>query len=47
VDQDDALEAMRKLDLMLTEQKARESSDRVQISIPLKKNRDSEESLNI
>ena len=45
VDQDDALEAMRKLDVMLIEQKARESSDIVQTGFSLQKNRDSEESL--
>ena len=45
VDQDDALEAMRKLDLLLVQQKSDESSDIVQTSLPLQKNRDSEESL--
>jgi hypothetical protein len=45
VDQDDALEAMRKLDVLLTEQKARESSDIVQTGFSLQKNRDCEEFL--
>jgi hypothetical protein len=45
VDQDDALEAMRKLDVLLIKQKARESSDIVQTGFPLQTNRDSEESL--
>ena len=45
VDQGDALEAMRKLDVLLTEQKARESSDIVQTGFSLQKNRDSGESL--
>ena len=42
VDQDDAVEAMRKLDLLLMEQKAQESSDIVQTAISLQKNRDPE-----
>ena len=47
VDQDDAVEAMRKSDLSLMEQKARKSSDIVQTSSSLQENRDSEESLSI
>jgi integrase len=45
VDQDDALEAMRKLDLLLLEQKACESSDQVQTDFPSQKNRGSREPL--
>ena len=45
VDQDDALEAMRKSDVLLIEQKARESSDIVQTGFSLQKNRDSKEPL--
>jgi hypothetical protein len=40
VDQDDALEAMRKLDLLLVGQKTRESSDIVQTGFSIQKNRD-------
>ena len=40
VDQDDAMEAMRKLDLLLVEQKTRESSDIVQTGFSIQKNRD-------
>jgi len=47
VDQDDALEAMGKLDLLLAEQKASKSSDQVQTGISLQKNRDSKEPLSI
>ena len=45
VDQDDALEAMRKLDLLLVQQKADESSDIVQTSLSVQKNRGSKEPL--
>jgi len=37
VDQDDAMEAMRKLDLLLMEQKVQESSDIVHTTISLQK----------
>ena len=45
VDQDDALEAMRKLDLLLVQQKADESSDLVQTRLSAQKNRDCKEPL--
>ncbi len=47
VDQGDALEEMRKLDLLLFEQKSRKSSDIVQTDVPAKKNRSSEEPLSV
>jgi len=45
VDKDDAVEAMQKLNLLLAEQKANESSDNVQTNTNPQKNRDSKESL--
>ena len=45
LDQDDALEAMRKLDLLILEQKALKSSDQVQTGFYSQKNRDSKEPL--